>query len=131
MTTMRYIALDYGDKKVGIAVSGEEGSMGFPLRVVKNDDSLFNDVLALVREYNAEVVLGDSRTLGGVENPIAKAIHAFADRLTKESIVVHFEPEYFTSKEAERIQGRTPNTDASAAAIMLTSFLTRTRNQHA
>lgn len=130
MTTMRYVALDYGDKKVGIAVSNEDGTMGFPLRVVKNDSALFPCVLELVREYGAEVVMGDSRTLAGVENPIAKEIHAFADKLVLEGVPVHFEPEYFTSKEAERIQGRTANTDASAAALMLTSFLTRTRNTH-
>jgi RNase H-fold protein (predicted Holliday junction resolvase) len=39
-----------------------------------------------------------------------------------------YEPEMFTSKEAERIQGRSEKTDASAAAIILQSYLDRNKN---
>ncbi len=126
---MRYIAFDYGDKKVGIALSNEDGTMAFPHSVVPNDITFRERALGLIHEYDAEVVLGDSRAHDGSENRIASAIKAFASYLEGNGVTVHFEPERFTSREAERIQGRTDMTDASAAALILDGFLRRRDNQ--
>lgn len=127
---MRYMAFDYGDKKVGIALSDEGGRMAFPHSVVPNDGEFREKALALVKEQSAEVVLGDSRAHDGSENKIASAIKEFGAFLSENGVVVHFEPERFTSVEAERIQGRTPMTDASAAALILDGFLRRKDNTH-
>lgn len=126
---MRYIGIDFGSKKVGIAQSDDEGRMAFPDRVVPNDGQLFAIVRDLALSTKATVVLGDSRDFAGNENPIAIKIRAFGEELGKEGIVVVYEPEWFTSREAERIQGRTKDTDASAAALILNGYLTRINNQ--
>lgn len=123
------MGFDYGDKKVGIALSDEGGKMAFPHSVVANDGEFRAKALVLIKEQGAEVVLGDSRAHDGSENKIAAAIKEFGAFLTENGIVVHFEPERFTSVEAERIQGRTPMTDASAAALILDGFLRRKDNK--
>jgi putative Holliday junction resolvase len=123
---MRYVGIDYGDKKVGIALGSEGGTMAFPETVLKNDPTLFAMVRALAKEYGDRVVIGDSRANDGSENPIAKEARAFGTRLEADGVTVAYEPEFYTSREAERIQGRNSMSDASAAAIMLTSYLRRT-----
>ncbi len=124
------MGFDYGDKKVGIALSDEGGHMAFPHSVVPNDADFRAKSLSLVKEHGAEVVLGDSRAHDGSENKIATAIKEFGAFLSENGVAVHFEPERFTSLEAERIQGRTPMTDASAAALILDGFLRRKDNKH-
>lgn len=125
------MGFDYGDKKVGIALSDEGGRMAFPHSVVPNDADFRVKVLALINENAAEVVLGDSRAHDGSENKIAGAIKEFGAFLEGNGIVVHFEPERYTSREAERIQGRTDMTDASAAALILDGFLRKQTNSNA
>lgn len=125
MTNVRYIGIDYGNKKVGVALSDENGEMAFPHSVMKNDDTFIDDILALIRTHKATVVIGDSRANDGTENPIAQEAKMFAARLEEDNISVRFEPEFYTSQEAERIQGRTEMTDASAATLMLNSYLRR------
>jgi putative holliday junction resolvase len=125
---MRYIGIDYGTKKIGIAVSDEEGRMAFPHSVVPNDAGFRGRILSLIREHDAPVVLGESLAHDGSENNIASAVKNLATFLGEKGVVVYFEPERYTSREAERIQGRTPLTDASAAALILNSFLTRHRS---
>jgi RNase H-fold protein (predicted Holliday junction resolvase) len=53
----------------------------------------------------------------------------FKKKLEKDGFTVHFEPEFMTSVQAERWQGKSILTDASAAAIILQSYLDRGRNE--
>jgi putative holliday junction resolvase len=126
---MRYVGIDYGHKKVGVAISNETHTMAFPHVVLKNTTTLRGEILALIHTHHAKVVLGDSRANDGRENPIATDIRALGEWLAGQGIVVYYEPEHYSSKEAERIQGRTAMTDASAAAILLSSFLTRNHTE--
>ncbi|TSC67424.1 MAG: hypothetical protein CEO19_233 [Parcubacteria group bacterium Gr01-1014_73] len=53
-----------------------------------------------------------------------KNIREFKIRLEKETgLFVHFEPEFLTSAEAARLQGKNAKLDAAAAALILKSFL--------
>lgn len=124
---MRYIGIDFGSKKVGIAISDEGGRMAFPDSVVLNDASLVPSIVAKARALQATVILGDSRDMKGNENPIAQKIRAFGAELERQGIATAYEPEWFTSKEAERIQGRHAMTDAAAAALILNSYLQRNK----
>ncbi len=122
---MRYIGIDYGTKKIGVALSDENGVMAFPHSVLKNDDTFFLEIVSLVNMHHATVVVGDSRANDGSENPVAQEAKIFAARLEEEGIRVRFEPEFYTSREAERLQGRSDMQDASAAALILNSYLQR------
>lgn len=143
---MRYLGVDYGSKKVGLALSDEAGTMGFPYMIIPNTPRLVDEMCALIAKENiGTVVIGESRNLVGDENPIAKGARAFGTLIAERSgVPVFYESEVFTSAEARRAPeparggsasgGRERKTrapkvrgdvDASAAALILTSFLTR------
>lgn len=131
---MRYMGIDYGAKKVGISLSDEEGTMAFPHAVLPNTSRLIEEVAALIKERDVSaVVIGESRDLSGKENPIAVQARAFARTLEERTgTSVHFEPELYTTQEARQMPDgeRTKagkDVDASAAALILTSFFERTK----
>ena len=122
---MRFLGIDFGTRKIGLAVSDEEGKMAFPLRVVAVTPNLLDDVTKIITaEHIDAVIIGESRDFNGKENPLMEHIHAFKEELEKTlSLPVHLEPEVLSSQEAARFQGRTSALDASAATIILQSFL--------
>lgn len=124
---MRYLGIDYGSKKIGLALSDESGSMAFPHTVVPNDESFMQTLTDLVaNEKVGEIVIGHSRNKAGGDNEIQSAINELVTDLTLHvGIPVHLESEIYSTKEAERMQGKHDQIDASAAAIILNSYLTK------
>jgi len=134
---MRYLGIDYGTKKLGLALSDESGLMGFPHAVVPHTPRLVQDLLALIAKEGVDaLVVGESRDYAGKENPVHEAAHALGDELSQTAgIPVFYESEVLTSREARRQdesgeKTRAPkkrtDIDASAAALILTSYLSRT-----
>jgi len=143
---MRYLGVDYGSAKVGLALSDEAGMMGFPHAILTNTPRLIGEICALIeKEKVGAVVIGESKNLQGRDNPIAKDARAFGERVAvRAGVPLFFESEVFTSAEARRAPEpaggwsassgkeresrapkKHPNVDASAAALILTSFLSR------
>ena len=133
---MRYLGVDYGSKKVGLALSDEAGTMGFPHSIILNTPRLMADLSALIGEEHINaVVIGESRNRAGDDNPIARDARLLGEKLTEHTgVPVFFESEVFTSAEARRAPAKEEKTrapkarvdvDASAAALILTSYLTR------
>lgn len=128
---MRYIGIDYGSKRVGIAFSDEAGTMGFPFDILPNDSQL-SDALALLIESQRinGIIIGESRDYAGNPNPIANAARALGEELSaRTGVPVEYEPEMLTTQEARRdpegARTRMGHVDASAAALILTSYLSR------
>jgi putative Holliday junction resolvase len=123
---MKYLSIDYGAKKVGIATSDDEGRMAYPCMISENNTSLMSDIKEIVKAMNIkEIVIGESIDQNGKPNPIMKDIRAFAVRLEDElDLPVHFEKEFMTSLEARRFQGQ-HIVDDSAAALILQRYLDR------
>lgn len=132
MECMRHLGIDYGTKRVGTALSDEAGVMGFPYQVFPNDPSLIDQISSLIeRERVEKVVIGESKDFSGAPNPVHEAALAFSEALVERTNVpVVFEPEMLTTQEARRdFEGQRTNqgvVDASAAALILTSYLSRT-----
>jgi putative Holliday junction resolvase len=124
---MRKMGIDYGSKKVGIAFTDESGMMAFPHGVIPNDNKLFSSLVTLIHEKRVEeIVIGHSLNKDGKENKIHASVEELMMDLTLElGIPIHLEPEQYSTQQAIRIQGKTKDTDASAAAIILDSFITR------
>lgn len=121
VVVMKYLGIDVGKERVGIAVSDDSGSVAFPLEQIGRDKCV-GCILSLVIERNIDaVVLGGSVDLDGIDNPIMKEVHKIADAM-RESVKVIFEPEQFSTQAAERL-GK--GSDAEAAAIILQSHLDR------
>ncbi len=130
-TVMKYLGIDYGTKRVGIATSDDEGSMAFPLCVIENKKNLIEEIVGLCRDERIEkIIVGESNNLYNGHNPIMKEITPFAELLREFThLPVDFMTEVLTSREAMHIQGDNMMNDASAAAIILQSYLDR--NAHA
>lgn len=122
---MRYIGIDYGRKRVGVALSDESGTFALAHSVLKNDESLMKNLSKIIEEQKVEaIVMGDSKNYQGEENSIMKYVREFKKQIEETAkIPVYLEPEFLTSAEAERIQGKTDKLDASAAALILKSYL--------
>lgn len=121
---MRYIGIDYGSKRVGIAISDPDGLLAFPKTVIQEKDAL-EYVLGLIVETDAGgIVIGKSVNSDGVFNSIMDKIHDFETKLMRHTNTpIYFEREDFSSYEAHRFQTQKGTKDDSAAAIILQRFL--------
>lgn len=122
---MKYLGIDYGGKRVGLAVSDEDGRVAFPYSVISNGKNILDEIGEIIRkEKIGKIVIGESKNFAGEPNKIMAKINEFKKELEEKfKTEVIFEPEFMTSQQAERIQGKNEMQDASAAAIILQSFL--------
>jgi putative transcription antitermination factor YqgF len=127
---MRRLGIDFGTKKIGLALTDESGVMAFPHAVIPNDLAVIDVVDALIAEKEvAEIVIGHSLNLDGSPNPVQKHIDAFvADMTLRHPIPIHLEPEQLSTQQAAKTTGRNSQIDASAAAIILDTYLNRIKN---
>ncbi len=125
----RFLGVDYGTKRVGIAISDDSGTLAFPEVVLKNDKNLIDGIEKLVNERRInEIVIGESRDFQGNENVVMKDISQFRDALTSSlSVPIYLESEFLTTREA--LRGGTENVDAKAAALILQRFLDKRKEQ--
>lgn len=131
----KILGIDMGTKRIGLALSNIEGTFAFPLKtleivqVAKNLPSIANQIGVIAHENDVEeIVIGESKTFAGQDNPIMEHVHALKPLLEAQSFAVHFIPEFMTSSEATRHQGKNDHIDASAAAIILQTFLDKKAN---
>lgn len=147
----RLLGVDYGEKRVGIALSDESQTIAMPLAILPNDRTLFREFKSIVQARNVRaVVMGDSKDFRGNDNPIMKMARAFKAEIERDlQLDVFLEPEFLTTHQAHRQvrdygdkagggstfggggSGETSAgafVDASAAAIILQSYLDRAKN---
>jgi len=121
---MRLMALDFGAKRVGIASTDETGEFALPRVVIPNDENLLQTILEFkMKEGIERVVIGESRNLDGSPNAIMKDAAKFKEALEKSGVETVFHPEFYSTVEARHLQGNNSMTDASAAAIVLKSYI--------
>jgi len=121
---MRVMALDFGEKRVGVASTDDSGEFALPRATYPNDGELIDKILELkLKEGVERVVIGESKNLDGTPNIIMGAITEFKKALEERGVEVVLHPEVYSTMEARRIQGNTQFTDSSAAAIILKSYL--------
>lgn len=124
---MRKMGIDYGSKNVGIAFTDEGGTMAFPHGVIPNSPKLLDVVLGLIADKDVvEIIIGHSLDREGKPNDIHAGVEALMLDITLATgLPVHLQPEQYSTQAALRLQGRTDQTDASAAAIILDSYITK------
>ena len=122
---MRYLGIDYGSKRIGVAISDEAGVFAFPLKVLENKGNSLKDISAICLENKiGEIIVGESLNFAQEDNDVMKEIIPFVEELKKKTgLKVSLHPEFMTSQEAERLQGKNDMHDASAAALILKSYL--------
>ena len=124
------MAVDYGEKRVGIASTDDSGHFALPRMVLKNDKNLLSKILKFKEDnYIEKVIIGESKNFKGSPNPIQEKIEQFRNELEELNINTVFHPEVMTTLEAKQVQGETNMIDASAAAQILKSFIDTVYNK--
>jgi putative Holliday junction resolvase len=139
---MRHLGIDYGSKRVGIAISDENGVMAFPHKILANNMELLDSIHNICgQEEISAIVLGESTDLSGIPNKIMGSIEEFKHNLEAElELPVYLQKEFMTTIEARGREGKEINNarktqkekssqvDASAAALILQRYLDK-KNQ--
>jgi len=121
---LRYLALDIGDRRIGLAVGDDTHGLSRPFRTLVRR-SVVKDLAELERIARDEqidaLVVGLPLTLRGEEGHQAERVRRFATAAEKLGLPVRLYDERHTSTEAE-IRGAS-DIDAGAATILLEDFL--------
>jgi putative Holliday junction resolvase len=138
---VRALGIDYGERRIGLALSDPTGLLASPWKKIANDGNVGNaadrlavEVHALAAEADGlgAIVIGLPRRLNGEDNDQTPRVRKLAQLLgDKIAIPITFQDERLTSHEAdERLAGRErdwrkrkPQLDAMAAALILQVFL--------
>ena len=124
---MRFLGIDYGTKRIGVAISDENHSLAFPKEIIQNDSNTFNKIGDIIkRESVGKFVVGESVDFSGKLNVLSGRIEFFISELKRRfKLPVYKQKEFLTSVEARRYQVKPGHVDASAAALILQRYLDR------
>jgi len=130
---MRYLAIDYGTKRTGLAICDFAETIASPLAVINGQKKLLKKIVDVVEAENVEaIVLGLPLNMTGSESTQTRIVLKFAERLKAHlNIPVHLQDERLSSFGAEEklasakfTRGkRRKRLDAVAAAEILEAFL--------
>ena len=137
---MRVIGIDYGDSRIGVAVSDEGGKLAFDLCVIdatKGRKYAISELLQLMDKYAATtLVIGLPTNMNGSKGERVVKTEKFAKALKEASpdLEIIFEDERLTTKYADRLmlesgkhQKQKGVSDKLAAMIILQGYLDRSK----
>jgi putative Holliday junction resolvase len=137
---MRYLCIDLGDKRTGIASGDDDTHFIAPLEVIEipRCPSLVDAIIRFITRHEPHaIVIGLPLNMDGSEGPAAKSAREFgADLAERSGLPIHFQDERLTSHAAEQHLHQTDRThkqkrklrDALAAAEILRDFFERNRS---
>ncbi|WP_094547085.1 Holliday junction resolvase RuvX [Petroclostridium xylanilyticum] len=108
---MRIMGIDYGDSRVGIAVSDPMGwtAQGLETITEKKQEKVFERLLELIKLYNVEkIVVGFPKNMNGTIGPRGELTHKFVENLRqKTDIEIVLWDERLTTVAAHRMLNET------------------------
>jgi putative Holliday junction resolvase len=138
----RFLGIDFGTKRIGVAISDENGVLAFPKEIVLNDINTFKNIGEILKkEKIKEIVVGESVDFSGKLNVLSGRIDVFILELVEKfGLPVNKQKEFLTSVEARKSkdqkkdfnqaqshsklkQKKSGRIDASAAALILQRYL--------
>lgn len=138
---MRYVALDIGEKRVGIAASDAQGLLALPVKVMPFDEVINNarTFRMLLEDYEPDcLVVGLPVSLSGEEGPQAVRVKKAAQKIAANvGIELDFIDERMSSQDAKRIlreQGLDERAmrgkiDMVAASLFLQTYLDKQQSK--
>jgi putative Holliday junction resolvase len=138
----KLLGIDYGARRVGLALSDDGETFAFPHGILKNDDTLVRAIIECVQhEHVHRIVLGEADNPAGGTNTIQRRVMIFAEALkVATGCEVVLVTEAYSSAEARRAIESEANkrstaqvpVDAAAAAIILQTYIDgeRTKSSH-
>ena len=141
---MKYLAIDYGSKKCGIAVSDDKGTIAVPFKVVATEDLERELDHMLSNVLFERIVFGESVNSKGEHNEIFAETKNFVDKMKEKyearilngEIQLVYEKEFMTSKHARSVDegknnlGKHIAVDDRAAALILQRHLDKENIKH-
>ena len=121
---MKFLGIDYGTKRIGVAISDENGTLAFPKEILMNDSNTMKKLGQIIEKENiGEFVMGESVDFSGKLNALSARIEVFILELKKRfKLPVHKQKEFLTSVEARRYEnlgGQTKNSKNSKRGLNL------------
>jgi putative Holliday junction resolvase len=129
------LAIDVGDKRIGVALANSAARIASPLTTISNDPTTASVLKRLINEHQASaLVVGLPRNLNGQYTEQTRVVEAFVESLKNQQIglPIHWQDEAVTSLKAEhelsqkRGEYKKGDVDALAATYILEDFL----NEH-
>lgn len=131
ITSHSVMALDVGEKRIGVAVASLAAAIASPRDTIDNDENAFSKLKQLAKDENVnEVIVGLPRDMKGNETAQTRISKEFARELKKHiDLKVHYQDESLTSVKAEEelmARGKPyakADIDALAATYILEDWL--------
>jgi putative Holliday junction resolvase len=138
---MRFLGIDYGQRRIGLALSDATGLLARPWKTIACQGNpsqvaaiLASEIAVLHAESDSldAVVIGFPRRLNGEEHEQSRVVRVLADHLGRAiALPLHLQDERLSSREAESLLARSEKDwrrrkvllDAAAAAVILQDFL--------
>jgi putative Holliday junction resolvase len=138
---MRFLGIDYGQRRIGLALSDPTGLLARPWKTVAREGNPARVAAALAREVAAlrrepdglhAVIVGLPKRLSGEAHEQTRAVETIARHLQQAiDVPIVLQDERLTSHEAERVlarrepdwRKRKPLLDAMSAAVILQDYL--------
>ena len=134
---MRILAIDYGDVKIGLAMSDPLGITAQPLLTIENNKNVFEEIKKIVQKYSVEkIIAGLPINMNGSYGSSSEKVFSFIEQLKNfVNIDIEFIDERLTTEQAEKTliesdisrKKRKKNIDKITAAIILQTYLERKR----
>lgn len=123
MTEGKIVGIDYGTKRIGVAISDELGILARDVAILKPKE-LKTFLQKLIREELViALVVGWPLNMSGEETAKTKEVAGFIDDLASLGIPIHKVDERLSSQMAEHMYGTNQPIDDVAASIILQNFL--------
>ncbi len=132
---MNILALDYGEKRVGLAVGNSTLKTSTPIKSIMNKDrtSLLTDLKKIIFEYEIKIILiGHPINMNDTKSPLSKKVVKFMNKIKAETgLETKLVDERLTSFESEEMlkdihtdyKKRKKFIDSLSAHILLTDYL--------
>lgn len=139
MDEQRILAIDFGEKRIGFAITDPLNMFGYPLVTISNDNKFWNELSKVISEYKVvKIILGYPLKESGSESTSSKAVLKFKEELEKRiTIPIELVDERYSSSIArdriiQSVSSKKKRRDKSlldknAAAVMLEDYLNSTK----
>lgn len=126
---MKILGIDYGTKRVGLAISDETQTLARELNILSPKEFWWGIEALIADEAIERIVIGLPLNMSGGSTQSTEAAQEFSDELQKRfpDIPLEFMDERLSSVMAESL-GRKKDVDSLAAQIILQNFLDRAKN---
>ncbi|WP_027721504.1 Holliday junction resolvase RuvX [Maridesulfovibrio zosterae] len=134
---MKALGIDFGTKRIGLAITDPEKMFSFPLKVMQKTtrDAMFSELIEIIEnEKVGEIIIGLPLSLDGEDTLTTRQVRNFAASLERRvDLPIHLVDERLSSIAAEEElkesglwdKKRKKNLDSQAAKIILETWLAR------